>query len=164
MIRKGEVDIAEVRSRIEKLVGGKGMVETAAELYAWAYEGSSLAPEQVWEECICDSLGDMNIFAGALDGLGDFVPNLHETLKSAVAESTRAPRGPPTSSEGKASRRKRSDLNGQETEKPGKLAQDRQVAARGAEKTGAAGIDGRGSGSGSTGSRADQVQYQELTK
>jgi len=164
MIRKGEVDIAEVRSRIEKLVGGKGMVETAAELYAWAYEGSTLTPEQVWEECICDSLGDMNIFAGALDGLGDFIPNLHATVKSAVAESTRAPRGPPDSSESKASRRKRSDLDGQETEKSGKLAQDRQVAARGAEKAGAAGIDGRRSGSGSAGSRADQVRYQDLTK
>jgi len=96
--------------------------------------------------------------------LGDFVPDLHETLKSAAAAGTRAPRGSPADGEGRASKRKRSELNGREAEKPGKLAQDRQVAARGAEKTGTAGIDGRGSGSSSTGSRADQVQYKDLTK
>lgn len=99
-IRKGEVDISEVRRRIEKIVGGKAMLDTAAELYSWAYEGSNLTPEQIWEETICDSLGNMNIFAGALDNLDDFVTNLHETVKSAVEESARAPRGPPTTVEG----------------------------------------------------------------
>ena len=63
MIAKGEVDIAEARERLEKVIG-KENVDAIADAYAYAYAGTTLTPAEIWEECVCDSLGDMNIFTG----------------------------------------------------------------------------------------------------
>ena len=62
MIAKGEVDINAVREKLTKKAG-KENVDKIAELYNNAYAGTGMTAEEIWEECICDSLGEMNIFA-----------------------------------------------------------------------------------------------------
>jgi RNA-binding protein YhbY len=62
MIAKGEVDTDEVRRRLEKTVG-KEYIDKVAELYTEAYEGTGMTAEEIFEEFVCDSLGDMNVFA-----------------------------------------------------------------------------------------------------
>lgn len=63
MIAKGEVDLGEVRKRVKKAAGGRE-VRRIAKMYAEAYAGTDMTAEEIWEEVACDSLGDMNIFAG----------------------------------------------------------------------------------------------------
>ena len=63
MIAKGEIEPHLVQERVEKAVG-REKLEQLSRMYAEAYEGSDLTPEEIWDEVICDSLGDMNIFAG----------------------------------------------------------------------------------------------------
>ena len=41
---------------------GEAKTEWLAGLYSAAYRSSDLTPSEVWEEVVCDSLGDMNIF------------------------------------------------------------------------------------------------------
>jgi len=67
-----------------------------------AYDGTGLTAEEIWEEVICDSLGDMNIFAKTTSE-ATAQELLQETKKSAVEAKTEATRGPPAA-EGKASR------------------------------------------------------------
>ncbi len=62
MIAKGEIDINEVRERILTLVD-KENLDIISGYYADAYVESGLNEQQIWEECICDSLADMNVFA-----------------------------------------------------------------------------------------------------
>lgn len=62
MIAKGEVDINAVREKLTKKAG-KENVDKIAELYNNAYAGTGMTAEEIWEECICDSLGEMNIFS-----------------------------------------------------------------------------------------------------
>ena len=67
MIARGEVDINEVRERInDRFVD----VDFVIEQYTKAYEGSGLDADEIWEEIICDSLGDMNICA-SVEVLGE---------------------------------------------------------------------------------------------
>ena len=63
MIAKGQVNVKAVKKKLVEVVG-KENVEVATEYYAEAYDGSGLTTDEIWEELICDSLGDMNIFAG----------------------------------------------------------------------------------------------------
>lgn len=60
-IAKGQVDIKAVRKRLEETVG-KEAIDSVAQAYAEAYGRTGLNADEIWEECICDSLGDMNIF------------------------------------------------------------------------------------------------------
>ena len=62
-IARGEVDPKTVRQRITKTYG-IGHTIRLSMLYAAAYEGSGMTGGEIWEEVICDSLGDMNIFQG----------------------------------------------------------------------------------------------------
>ena len=101
MIAKGEVDIEAVRERLEATVG-KDKIDEVAEHYANAYEGSGLSPEDIWEECICDSLGDMNIFAGN-KAVGTFLDQMLPDIKAATNE-TKSPTQTRGSPDGKASR------------------------------------------------------------
>lgn len=94
MIAKGEVDPQTVRKRISKEMGDV-KTEQLAGLYEAAYRGTGLSADEIWEEVICDSLGDMNIFSGttyeeaAKELLGP-------TKKAASAERDAArTRGPP---------------------------------------------------------------------
>ena len=81
------------------------MVDEAAELYEAAYSGTGMTPQEIWEECICDSLGDMNIFAKNKEVAGAMDYTIKQVQK-AVAEQKTEPnktRGSPDA-EGKASR------------------------------------------------------------
>ena len=118
MIAKGEIDPKDVRKRIERAFGRK-KARQLAQLYIEAYAGSNLTPEEIWEEVICDSLADMNVFAG------DYreIPArqlLTETKKVAAEGQTESTRGPP-STEGKASRDL--ELRGEPKNKPQSAAE-----------------------------------------
>ena len=112
MIAKGEVDIEAVRERLEEIVG-KENVDAVAKHYAAAYEGSGLTAEEIWEECICDSLGDMNVFAGKSEGV--FLDLMLPEIKAAASES-KAPTQTRGSPDGKASGELR-NLNSQKLDK-----------------------------------------------
>ena len=100
MIAKGEVDIDAVRERLEATVG-KDKIDEVAGFYTDAYEGSGMSAEDIWEECICDSLGDMNIFAGN-KVVGTFLDQMLPDIKAATNE-TKSPTQTRGSPEGKAS-------------------------------------------------------------
>ncbi len=90
------------RARLKDIADGGENLDKIVDLYTAAYEGSGYTAEQIWEECICDSLGDMNIFAHDAD-ISDFAGSMIREIKSAAQTDTesRETRGPP---EGKTSR------------------------------------------------------------
>lgn len=61
-----------------------------------AYEGSGLSADEIWEEVICDSLGDMNIFAND-EVRGEIVGDFLSKLKDDVQRNTKPARAPPSS-------------------------------------------------------------------
>jgi len=90
---KGEVDVSSVRERIRE----KYDTAMAAKLYADAYAGTGMTAEEIWEEVICDSLGDMNIFSGTHSEV--LAHELLDEAKTAVETVRQDPaRGPPYSS------------------------------------------------------------------
>lgn len=93
MIARGEVDINSVKERIERLYGEEN-VKAIADAYAEAYEGSGLTADEIWEEIVCDSLGDMNIFA-PLEALGEMNSEFLSGLKREVRKDAKNERGPP---------------------------------------------------------------------
>lgn len=100
MIAKGEVDIKAVRERLEKTVG-KENIDEVSKLYAEAYEGTGMSAEDIWEECICDSLGDMNIFAGN-EVIGTFLDSMLPEIKAASkSKSPTQTRGSPNTQSAK---------------------------------------------------------------
>ena len=101
MIAKGEVDIEAVRERLEETVG-KENIDEVARIYSDAYSGSGMSAEAIWEECICDSLGDMNIFADN-EVISNTVGPMLSLIKAEVNES-KSPTQTRGSPEGKASR------------------------------------------------------------
>lgn len=101
MIAKGEVDVNEVRRRIKRELGRK-TVKQAAKDYADAYEGSGLTADEIWEEVICDSLGDMNIFSGRENAEAVASAVLAESKKAVEATKKAPARAPPA--DGKMSR------------------------------------------------------------
>lgn len=92
-IARGEIDPNTVRERIEREYGTENLDELA-ELYAEAYEGSGMTAAEIWEEVICDSLGDMNIF-DKKDVAEKVSEWLGEIRQAAVAEGKETTRGPP---------------------------------------------------------------------
>ena len=60
-IERGEINQKDVRKRLEEIVG-KEAVEGVAEAYAELYASTGMTADEIWEECICDFLGDINIF------------------------------------------------------------------------------------------------------
>lgn len=104
MIAKGEIDLDAVRERIAEVVGEENM-EAAAKLYAMAYAGTNMTSAEIWEECVCDALGGMNLFAGTNTQAERFMEEfLNEAWEQAEA-SRQAPRGPPAQIDGQHSRR-----------------------------------------------------------
>ncbi len=101
MVAKGEVDIDAVRQRLVQTAGEENIDEVST-LYTNAYDGTGMTAEEIWEECICDSLGDMNIFA-EVEMLGEFLDEMLPEIKGATqsSESPTQTRGSP---EGKTSR------------------------------------------------------------
>ncbi len=97
LIEQGTIDLDEVRAKLAEAVGEENL-DTAAELYAEAYEGSGYSAEAIWEELVCDSLGDMNIFARVAD-IGAFMEQMQTETRAATKASMRSPtqtRGSPT--------------------------------------------------------------------
>lgn len=101
MIAKGEVDLNEVRTRIDKTFTG-GEVDSLCTAYADAYAGTEMTAQEIWEEVVCDSLGDMNIFADSeiSDATAFLLAHIKVESETVAQESTRAP---PSGTNGMAS-------------------------------------------------------------
>lgn len=92
MIAKGEVDLDEVRTRIDKTFTS-GEVNSLCTAYADAYAGTEMTAQEIWEEVVCDSLGDMNIFADSeiSDAAAFLLAHIKVESETVAQESTRAP-------------------------------------------------------------------------
>ncbi len=92
MIAKGEVDLNEVRTRIDKTFTG-GEIDSLCTAYADAYSGTGMTAQEIWEEVVCDSLGDMNIFADSeiSDAAAFLLAHIKVESETVAQESTRAP-------------------------------------------------------------------------
>lgn len=99
MIAKGDIDPKSVRDRIAAMPNG-GNIDELSRRYAEAYAGSNMTSEEIWDEIICDSLGDMNIFSES-ETEADTVESI-ETAKRSAEQETPGARGPPST--GKNSR------------------------------------------------------------
>ncbi|MBR2351204.1 MAG: hypothetical protein IKA67_04160 [Clostridia bacterium] len=83
-----------------------GDYEAIAEHYMEIYAGTSLTEDQVWEEMICDSLADMNIFsksksrAEAAEVMSTAIPAIQQAVSETKGEATKTD----AQVEGKASR------------------------------------------------------------
>ena len=98
MVAKGEVDIAKVRQKIKDTFKTDKEVDQIAEYYATAYAMSTSTAEDVeaiWEEVICDSLADMNVFSGskmwaeAAEHMGMTIPAVQKAISEGKANQTR---------------------------------------------------------------------------
>ena len=65
MIAVGEVDVDAVKDKLAEKYTPQQLDEIA-EMYIAAYRDSDMTADEAWEEMICDSEGDMNIFEGGL--------------------------------------------------------------------------------------------------
>lgn len=92
MITKGEVDLDEVRTRIDKTFTS-GEVGSLCTAYADAYAGTEMTAQEIWEEVVCDSLGDMNIFADSeiSDAAAFLLAHIKVESETVAQKSTRAP-------------------------------------------------------------------------
>lgn len=90
MIAKGEVDINKVRAKLEETVG-KENIDMVADMYAEAYTNSGLDADAIWEECICDSLGDMNVFSKFADIDQGVITMMLGDIKQATEDTKTAP-------------------------------------------------------------------------
>lgn len=84
-IAKGEVDPKAVKKRLIEKVG-KENVDKVTEAYAKAYANTGYDTDEVWEEMICDSLGDMNVFAKS-EVVGEYVEAMQGNIKESVNET-----------------------------------------------------------------------------
>ena len=85
MIRKGEIDVEDVRQRLLKDYDD-AEINAIINLYAQAYGDSGLTAEEVLEEILCDSIGKMNAFATestrSLAGeVGVFLRNVRKSVR-----------------------------------------------------------------------------------
>ena len=92
MIAKGEVDLDEVRTRIDKTFTS-GEVGSLCTAYADAYAGTEMTAQEIWEEVVCDSLGDMNIFADSEigDAAAFLLAHIKVESETVAQENSRAP-------------------------------------------------------------------------
>ena len=92
MIAKGEVDLDEVRTRIDKTFTS-GEVGSLCTAYADAYAGTEMTAQEIWEEVVCDSLGDMNIFADSKisDAAAFLLAHIKVESETVAHENSRAP-------------------------------------------------------------------------
>ena len=92
MIAKGEVDLNEVRTRIDKTFTS-GEVGSLCTAYADAYAGTEMTAQEIWEEIVCDSLGDMNIFADSeiSDAAAFLLAHIKVESETVAHENSRAP-------------------------------------------------------------------------
>lgn len=102
MIARGEVDIDAVRERC-KDVAPNGNVEELSAMYTKAYDGIGMTADEIWEECICDSLADMNEFGKIFESRSSTYADAMSQIRSATNE-TKSSRAPPAETQDKASR------------------------------------------------------------
>lgn len=103
MVAKGEVDINKVRERLAEIVG-KENIDLVADMYELAYRGSNLSADEIWEECVCDSLGNMNVFSGKAEIDQGIMTMVLTDIKKATEDTKTAPNKTRGSPDGKASR------------------------------------------------------------
>lgn len=94
MIRNGEVDPDAVRERLRDILTPE-QEDILVGMYLEAYAETGKTADEVWEEIICDSLGDLNIFNG--EPLEEAAGILLENTRIATEENIeeRRTRGPP---------------------------------------------------------------------
>lgn len=102
MVAKGEVDINKVRERLAETVG-KENIDLVADMYELAYRGSNLSADEIWEECICDSLGNMNVFSGKAEIDQGIMTMVLTDIKKATEDTKTAPNKTRGAPDGKAS-------------------------------------------------------------
>lgn len=96
MINKGEVDVNEIRDRINEMFD-PAEIEQIVDSYLSLYSGADMTADQAWEEIVCDAMGDMNVFA--LVGIEENAPAVLESVKKVANETrTEKTRGPPAES------------------------------------------------------------------
>ena len=97
MIRNGEVDPDAVRERLRDILTPE-QEDILVGMYLEAYTETGKTADEVWEEIICDSLGDLNIFNG--EPLEQAAGILLENTRIATEENIeeRRTRGPPAES------------------------------------------------------------------
>lgn len=101
MIAKGEVDVQSVRERCRQ-AAPNGNLDALSAMYEKAYAG--MDADSIWEEMICDSLGDMNVFGVFFESnAGEYADAMSQVTKS-VDETKRDTRGPPSETIGKYSK------------------------------------------------------------
>ena len=98
MVAKGEIDIDKVRQKIKERFKTDKEVDQVAEYYAEAYHMAFSTQEEIdaiWEEVICDSLADMNVFSGskqwaeAAEHMGMTIPAVQKAVSEGKANQTR---------------------------------------------------------------------------
>ena len=98
MVAKGEINIDKVRQKIKERFKTEKEVDQVAEYYAEAYHMAFSTQEEVdaiWEEIICDSLADMNVFSGsktwaeAAEHMGMTIPAVQKAVSEGKANQTR---------------------------------------------------------------------------
>ena len=82
-------------------------IDEAAKHYEEAYRGSGLTADEIWEEMICDSLADMNIFskttsAESAEVMSTAIPAIQQAVSETKTDGGQETRGSP---EGEASRK-----------------------------------------------------------
>lgn len=100
-IDKKEINLDEVRERLKAKVGANN-VKAIADIYEDAYAGSGLTAEEIWEECICDSLGDMNVFSTRK--IAEFMDLILPEVKASAESVSKSPTQTRGSPEAKTSR------------------------------------------------------------
>ena len=105
MIAKGEIDIKKVRTRVKQVLQTDEGIDDAAKHYEEAYSGTGLTADEIWEEIICDSLGDMNIFSKTTSTeSAELMSTAIPAIQQAVSETKGEATNPDAQIEGKASR------------------------------------------------------------
>ena len=128
MVAKGEVDIDKVRERLAKMLDPEDY-QAVAEAYADAYRGTNLDADAIFEELICDSLGDMNIYAERNAATAAMLNPILPEIKKAASES-KSPTKTRGSPEGKASRETKDLYTATDAFKREVPHEDRQAFAR----------------------------------
>ncbi|MBP5580775.1 MAG: hypothetical protein J6X85_03120, partial [Ruminococcus sp.] len=118
IVKQGKINVAQVVKQMQSIIKDRAAMKRSldwllseyrqrynsddaykntGDAYADAYAGSGMTNEEIWEEIVCDALGDMNAFAGdrtMTDSTRGIVDQyLAEIKNQAEAQQTRAPPG-----------------------------------------------------------------------
>ena len=67
-IMDGEISLEKAKAAMLEGMTDEEL-EKAVNDYTDLYDGTNLTADEIWEEIVCDSLGDMNIFSGTFEGI-----------------------------------------------------------------------------------------------